>query len=94
MTACSSTLSSWVPEGAANAPILMDRTPYNATARSTRSTSGKMINALPFENEEFVRNGYIIVWQDTRGKFKSDGEYTMTPPHGGAAQPYRRRSFD
>jgi putative CocE/NonD family hydrolase len=76
-----------VPKGAANAPILMDRTPYNATARSTRSTSGKMINALPFENEEFVRNGYIIVWQDTRGKFKSDGEYTMIMPAAGPLNP-------
>lgn len=69
-----------VPKGAANAPILMDRTPYDATARSTRSTSKSMLHALPFENEEFVRNGYIIVWQDTRGKFGSDGDYSFIQP--------------
>jgi len=72
-----------VPKGATNAPILMDRTPYNATARSTRSTSAKMANALPFENEQFVKNGYIIVWQDTRGKFGSEGDYTMIMPVAG-----------
>ena len=72
-----------VPKGAVNAPILMDRTPYNATARSSRSTSGRMINALPYENQQFVRNGYIIVWQDARGKFKSEGEYTMIRPVAG-----------
>ncbi|NIJ38498.1 hypothetical protein FHR22_003209 [Sphingopyxis panaciterrae] len=72
-----------VPKGATNAPILMDRTPYNATARSTRSTSTRMVNALPFENEQFVKNGYIIVWQDTRGKFGSEGDYTMIMPVAG-----------
>ena len=69
-----------VPKGAHDAPIVMDRTPYDATSRSTRSTSGNMVNMLPFENEEFVRNGYIVVWQDTRGKFNSEGDYTLNEP--------------
>jgi len=69
-----------VPKGARNAPILMGRTPYDATMRSTRTTSGSMLQALPFENEEFVRNGYIIVWQDTRGKFGSEGDYSFIQP--------------
>ena len=80
-----------IPKGATNAPIVMDRTPYNATARANRSNSGKMVNALPFENEEFVRNGYIIVWQDARGKFKSEGEYTMIRP---AAGPLNKTGVD
>ncbi|WP_241229776.1 CocE/NonD family hydrolase [Tsuneonella rigui] len=69
-----------VPKGAHDAPIVMNRTPYDATSRSTRSTSGNMVNMLPFENEEFVRNGYIVVWQDTRGKFNSEGDYTLNEP--------------
>lgn len=72
-----------VPKGAVNAPILMNRTPYNAAGRSTRSTSAQMVNALPFENEAFVKAGYIIVWQDTRGKFGSEGDYTMIMPVAG-----------
>lgn len=69
-----------VPKGAHDAPIIMDRTPYDAVSRSTRSTSGSMLQSLPFENEQFVRNGYIVVWQDTRGKFGSEGDYTLNQP--------------
>ncbi|MGX7926899.1 CocE/NonD family hydrolase [Tsuneonella sp. HG094] len=73
----------FVPKGAHGAPIVLDRTPYDATARTTRSNSGAMINALPFESEEFVRNGYIVVFQDTRGKFGSEGDYTLNQPLSG-----------
>ncbi|MDT9598705.1 CocE/NonD family hydrolase [Sphingosinicella rhizophila] len=69
-----------VPKWAADTPIVMSRTPYNASARSARTTSKSMINALAREDEAFVRAGYIRVWQDVRGKYKSEGDYVVTRP--------------
>ncbi len=69
-----------VPKGAKNAPILLTRTPYNASRRATRSDSPHMLAALPLSDEVFVRDGYIRVYQDVRGKYGSEGEYYMTRP--------------
>ena len=69
-----------VPKGAANAPILLTRTPYNATQRTTRNVSTHMLAILPEGDEVFVRAGYIRVFQDVRGKYKSEGYYVMTRP--------------
>jgi hypothetical protein len=69
-----------VPRGAHNAPILLTRTPYNAEARAERSDSPRMIESLPLSDEDFVKAGYIRVYQDVRGKYGSEGPYLMTPP--------------
>ena len=69
-----------VPRGAANAPILLTRTPYNAKARANRSDSASMLNTLPLADEPFVRAGYIRVYQDVRGKYGSEGDYVVTRP--------------
>jgi putative CocE/NonD family hydrolase len=69
-----------VPKGASNAPILLTRTPYNATQRTTRNVSTHMLAILPEGDEVFVRAGYIRVFQDVRGKYKSEGDYVMTRP--------------
>lgn len=69
-----------VPKGAKNAPILLTRTPYNASGRASRSHSFKMISALPQGDEVFVADGYIRVFQDIRGKYGSEGDYVMTRP--------------
>jgi len=69
-----------VPKGAKDAPILLTRTPYNAAGRASRSTSARMIEALPLSDEVFVQAGYIRVYQDVRGKYGSEGPYLMTPP--------------
>ena len=73
-----------VPKGAHDAPILLTRTPYNAAGRAERSTSGRMIEALPLSDEVFVKAGYIRVYQDVRGKYGSEGAYLMTPPPAGS----------
>jgi putative CocE/NonD family hydrolase len=72
-----------VPKGAAGAPILLTRTPYNATKHAERNHSSHMLAALPEGDEVFVRDGYIRVFQDVRGKFKSEGDYVMTRPARG-----------
>jgi putative CocE/NonD family hydrolase len=69
-----------VPKGARNAPILLTRTPYNASARAQRNRSPHMVSALPLFDELFAADGYIRVYQDVRGKYGSEGEYVMTRP--------------
>jgi putative CocE/NonD family hydrolase len=69
-----------IPKGAKNAPILLTRTPYNATMRATRSVSPSMLATLPQGDEVFVQDGYIRVFQDVRGKYGSEGDYVMTRP--------------
>jgi uncharacterized protein len=69
-----------VPKGAHDAPILLTRTPYNASARTARNNSTHMLAILPQGDEVFVQGGYIRVFQDVRGKYKSEGDYVMTRP--------------
>jgi putative CocE/NonD family hydrolase len=76
-----------VPKGARNAPILFTRTPYNAAQRATRNESAHMLAALPQGDEVFVADGYIRVFQDVRGKYKSEGDYVMTRPLRGPLNP-------
>src|SRR5580698_5399383 len=69
-----------IPKGAHDAPIILTRTPYNATKRVARNDSPHMIAVLPLADEVFAGAGYIRVFQDVRGKYKSEGEYVMTRP--------------
>jgi len=69
-----------IPKNATNAPIVLTRTPYHADARAKRIDSPNMIDRLPLSDEIFVRNGYIRVYQDIRGKYKSEGGYVVTRP--------------
>jgi uncharacterized protein len=72
-----------IPKGAHNAPILLTRTPYNASKRAQRKESPHMLDELPEGDDVFVEAGYIRVFQDVRGKYGSEGEYVMTPPPTG-----------
>ena len=76
-----------VPKGAANAPILLTRTPYDASKRIARSNSPHILAALPAGDDVFVEAGYIRVFQDVRGKYKSEGDYVMTRPVRGPLNP-------
>ena len=67
-----------IPKNARALPILLTRTPYDAAGRATRSDSPHMVDALPQGDEVFVKDGYIRVFQDIRGKYGSEGDYTMT----------------
>jgi putative CocE/NonD family hydrolase len=69
-----------VPKGARNAPILLTRTPYEASKRTARNNSPHMLATLPQGDEVFVAGGYIRVFQDVRGKYGSEGDYLMTRP--------------
>src|SRR2546422_10348009 len=60
--------------------MIMTRTPYNATRRTERTQSTRMLAILPEGDEVFAADGYIRVYQDVRGKYGSEGEYVMTRP--------------
>ena len=76
-----------VPRNAHGAPILLTRTPYHADARVARGPSGTMLAILPQGDEQFVRAGYIRVFQDIRGQHASEGGYVMTRPPIGPLNP-------
>ncbi len=74
----------WIPKGAHDAPIVLTRTPYDAAHRTGTPDADRLIDALPLSDRDFVRAGYIRVYQDVRGKYGSEGAYLMTPPPVGS----------
>jgi putative CocE/NonD family hydrolase len=69
-----------VPKAAKNAPMILTRTPYDASTRAKRNDSPTFLNTLPLGDEVFMSDGYIRVFQDVRGKYGSEGDYVMTRP--------------
>ena len=76
-----------VPKGATRAPLLMTRTPYNASGRVTQLNSPKLASVVPQMYDSAVAAGYIVVYQDVRGKFGSEGDYVLTRPLRGPLNP-------
>ena len=79
-----------VPKGAKNAPILLTRTPYNASAQVGHAASSHLSKILEgYDNavEVILEGGYIRVVQDVRGKYGSEGDYVMTRPLHGPLNP-------
>jgi len=79
-----------VPKGAKNAPILLTRTPYNATELTSHAASshlGPILNGYDNATEVIVEGGYIRVVQDVRGKYGSEGDYVMNRPLHGPLNP-------
>jgi putative CocE/NonD family hydrolase len=79
-----------VPEGAKNAPILLTRTPYSATALTSHEASahlGAILNGYDNATDVIVEDGYIRVVQDVRGKYGSEGDYVMTRALHGPLNP-------
>ena len=58
-------------------PILIERTPYGA---DIGPDSLYVVNQLPMYYRNMLREGYILVFQDIRGKFKSEGHFEMNRP--------------
>jgi hypothetical protein len=79
-----------VPKGAKNAPILLTRTPYDATDLTTHEHSshlGPSLNGYDNALEVILEGGYIRVVQDVRGKYGSEGDYVMNRPLHGPLNP-------
>ncbi|MDB5974432.1 MAG: glutaryl-7-ACA acylase [Nevskia sp.] len=69
-----------IPRGAHGAPIILTRTPYDASKRVARYESPHLLATMPQGDEVFIGEGYIRVFQDVRGKYGSEGDYVMTRP--------------
>jgi uncharacterized protein len=79
-----------MPKGARNAPILLTRTPYNATELTSHAASshlGPILNGYDNATEVIVEGGYIRVVSDVRGKYGSEGDYVMNRPLRGPLNP-------
>jgi putative CocE/NonD family hydrolase len=57
-------------------PILMRRTPYSVGPYGADSYPSSL-----GPNESIMRDGYIFVLQDVRGRFMSEGEFVNMTPH-------------
>ena len=68
------------PKGAKEAPIMLDRTPYGASTRTSRNQSPHGASALSVAYGELFTAGYIVVVQDIRGKSASEGDYINERP--------------
>jgi len=79
-----------VPRGATRAPILLTRTPYDATALTAHAASAHLAPTLAgYDNalDVILPGGYIRVVQDIRGKYGSEGDYVMNRPLRGPLNP-------
>ena len=56
-------------------PILMTRTPYGSDPTAPTRTAARSGPSAAFE-----KDGYIFVYQDVRGRFRSDGEFVEMRP--------------
>src|SRR5262249_42001690 len=75
-----------VPKGAKGAPILLTRTPYDASELTSHAQSahlGPILTGYDNATDVIIEGGYIRVVQDVRGKHGSEGDYVMNRPlHG------------
>ena len=78
-----------VPKGATHAPIMLDRTPYNAGDETAKAQSAHMAMVVPSTFDVMVEHGYIIAIQDVRGKYGSEGDYVNERPLRGPLNPTR-----
>lgn len=76
-----------IPNGSQKAPILLTRTPFDASGRLINPGASKVSALLPPSERPFLDAGYIRVFQDVRGKFASEGEYQVTRPVRGPLNP-------
>jgi len=66
------------PAGDGPYPVLLERTPYDKSAPSRAERTAAV--AKPRTRSEvahyFVRHGYAVIYQDCRGRYKSEGRFT------------------
>jgi putative CocE/NonD family hydrolase len=60
-------------------PFLMQRTPYSCGPYGVDNYPNRI-----GPGEAFVKEGYIFVCQDVRGRYESEGTFIEMTPHGGA----------
>jgi putative CocE/NonD family hydrolase len=77
-----------LPKTAGKYPVMLDRTPYSADKATSRGSFGPQPeDILSPLAAELVRAGYIVAYEDVRGKYKSGGDYVMNRPLRGPLNP-------
>jgi putative CocE/NonD family hydrolase len=69
-----------VPKGAHDAPILLERTPYNADDATSKQDSAHAVMLVGAAFAEMLQAVYIIAVEDVRGKYGSKGDYVNERP--------------
>lgn len=66
------------PAGAGPFPVILERTPYDKTApsRSERTAAVARPRSRTELAEYFAAHGYAVVYQDCRGRYRSEGVFT------------------
>ncbi len=74
-------------KGVTQGPLLLERTPYGANSAAFRSGGGHLAARVSLLNRPFVEDGYILVWEDIRGRSKSEGTFVLNRPLTGPLNP-------
>ena len=61
-------------------PVLLQRTPYGASGSDTPDDSTVSMQALGIYYGGLLKEGYFMVFQDIRGKYKSEGKMEIHQP--------------
>lgn len=61
-------------------PILLQRTPYGANGSSSPDDTTISVNAFGNYYSCMLKEGYFLVFQDIRGKYKSEGKMEIHQP--------------
>ena len=66
------------PPGRGPFPVLLERTPYDKSvpSRSERTADETAPRSRAEVAAYFVRHGYAVVYQDCRGRYRSEGGFT------------------
>jgi uncharacterized protein len=66
------------PAGEGPFPVLLERTPYDKSApsRSERTATSPQPRSRAEVAAYFVSHGYAVVYQDCRGRYRSEGRFT------------------
>jgi putative CocE/NonD family hydrolase len=66
------------PEGSGPFPVILERTPYDKTAssRSERTAADPTPWSRATVAAYFAAHGYAVVYQDCRGRYRSEGRFT------------------
>ena len=68
-------------------PIMLTRTPYGASMRVPPEKGSRLESILPVGDDIFAEAHYIRVFQDVRGRYRSEGNYVMNLPLRGPLNP-------
>jgi putative CocE/NonD family hydrolase len=74
-------------KGVTRAPILLERTPYGADIMAFQARGEHLTTRVALANRPYAEDGYILVWEDIRGRSQSEGIFVLNRPLSGPLNP-------